>query len=78
MNALLLTLLLAADGGTPVACQTVADCWLDPQGAAIPRPAKRKGQKLPKGDCGKNLLWLRHRLSCEEQVCKVQFMGDAC
>jgi hypothetical protein len=78
MRALVLAALLSTDGGRPVACATVADCWLDPKGAVIPRPAKLKGKKLPQGDCGKNLLWLRHRLTCEEQVCTVKYVGDAC
>lgn len=78
MMALVLAVVLSTDAGTPVACTTVADCWLDPKGAAIPRPAKLKGKKLPQGDCGKNLLWLRHRLTCEEQVCTVKYLGDAC
>ena len=77
--ALVLAAVLSTDGGTPaVACTTVADCWLDPKGAAVPRPAKLKGKKLPQGDCGKNLLWLRHRLTCEAQVCTVKYVGDAC
>lgn len=61
-----------------VSCQTVSDCWLGPDGSAIKRPARFKKKQLPKGDCGKNLLWLRNRLTCEENVCKATFMGDAC
>ncbi|MBL8914094.1 MAG: hypothetical protein JNM17_25545 [Archangium sp.] len=66
-----------ADGGV-VSCQTVNECWLAPDGSPMPRPARFKKKPLPKGDCGKNLLWLRNRLTCEENVCKSTYMGDAC
>lgn len=61
-----------------VPCQTIADCWLDPSGNAIARPKKQKGKPLPKGDCGKNLNWLRRRLTCEQKFCTVQYIGDKC
>lgn len=61
-----------------VPCQTVADCWLDDSGNAIQRPKKLKNKPVPKGDCGKNLNWLRRRLSCDESFCTVQYVGDKC
>lgn len=63
-----------------VSCRSVADCWLDAQGRPIARPRGKRGLKLPRGDCGRNLIWLRNRLLCTEQehVCASQFMGDAC
>ena len=66
------------DAGVAVSCRTVNDCWLAPDGKAIPRPAKFKFRQLPKGDCGKNLLWLRHSLQCEANQCVATFRGDAC
>lgn len=62
----------------PVACKTVADCWLDDDGHAIPRPKKHAKQSIPRGDCGKRRLWLRHRLSCEDNVCVAHRIGDKC
>lgn len=62
----------------PVACKTVADCWLDGDGHAIPRPKKHAKKPIPRGDCGSKLLWLRHRLSCEENVCVALRIGDKC
>lgn len=61
-----------------VPCKTVADCWLDQDGRPIARPPAKRGRTLPRGDCGKNLLWLRNRLSCEQNVCTTRFIGDAC
>jgi hypothetical protein len=63
-----------------VPCQTVADCWLDPRGVPIARPKKFKGQKLPRGDCERKLVWLRYQLSCspQKQVCEAVFRGDRC
>ena len=61
-----------------VPCKTVAECWLGPGGTPIARPKSMKGRKLPKGDCGKNLLWLRHELSCQQNVCVSTYVGDMC
>jgi hypothetical protein len=61
-----------------VACQSVADCWLDAESKPIARPNKLKGRAVPRGDCGKKLQWLRNRLACEESVCTVTFIGDKC
>lgn len=67
------------DAGTPaVSCRTVNDCWLAPDGKAIPRPPKLKWRAIPRGDCGKNLLWLRHELKCEENQCVSRNRGDMC
>lgn len=68
----------AAPAPPPVACQTVADCWLDSDGHAIRRPKQHAKKPIPRGDCGKRLLWLRHRLSCEENVCVAIRIGDKC
>lgn len=62
----------------PVPCKTVADCWLSAQGQPIARPKAKRGRALPSGDCGKNLVWLRHRLSCEQEVCVAKLIGDKC
>ncbi len=94
MLALLLASLLTADdAGTPpppapeasrvrtsdVACQSVNECWLAPDGAPIARPKKFKKRSLPAGTCSSSgLLWLRHRLSCEQQRCTSTFVGDKC
>lgn len=63
-----------------VPCQTVAACWLDPDGKPIARPKKLKGRPLPKGDCGKNKTWLRNVLTCDEvkRVCVAEYIGDRC
>jgi len=61
-----------------VPCETVDDCWLDAGGKAIKRPARFRKKRIPHGDCGKNLLWLRHILSCEKNRCVSQFIGDRC
>lgn len=61
-----------------VPCKTVADCWLDGEGKPIARPKAKRGRSIPRGDCGKKLLWLRTRLSCENQVCTAQHIGDKC
>ncbi len=61
-----------------VPCKTVADCWLDKDGKPIARPKRMKGKKVPKGDCGKNLLWLRNVLTCEKDVCVAKFVSDMC
>lgn len=61
-----------------VPCKTVADCWLDEEGAPIKRPKAKRGRSVPRGDCGRNLLWLRNKLSCENQVCTAQHIGDKC
>lgn len=79
--SLMLSLLAAAvpaNPGTVIPCKTVADCWLDKEGKPIPRPRAKRGRPIPSGDCGKNLLWLRTRLSCEQQVCVAVNIGDAC
>jgi hypothetical protein len=65
-------------GGLGVRCETVGDCWLDAGGKAIKRPARFRRKPIPRGDCGKNLLWLRHILSCEQNRCVSQFIGDKC
>ena len=62
-----------------VPCKTVAECWLDGAGKPIARPKKFKGKPLPKGECSsRGLLWLRNKLSCEENVCRAEFVGDMC
>jgi hypothetical protein len=82
MLTLLLAHLLLADpqpdAGLEVACTTVDDCWLDERGNAIPRPKKFKKRAPPRGDCGKNKLWLRHELTCTENRCVSRFRGDRC
>jgi hypothetical protein len=79
----LVTLLLAGEPRVTtneVPCQTVQDCWLDATGKPIARPKKFKGQQLPVGDCGAQLHWLRHRLTCspEQHVCVAELIGDRC
>ena len=62
-----------------VKCVTVADCWLDKNGAAVARPAKFKGKPFPKNSCsGSGLLCLRHKLTCEQNLCVSQDIGDRC
>lgn len=61
-----------------VPCKTVADCWLAADGQPIGRPRSKRGRALPRGDCGKRLVWLRNRLSCENQVCVAELIGDKC
>jgi hypothetical protein len=61
-----------------VACETVADCWLDDSGAAIKRPKRHRGKPIPRGDCGARILWLRHKLTCEEKRCVAVHIGDKC
>ncbi|MBK7857336.1 MAG: hypothetical protein IPJ65_01680 [Archangiaceae bacterium] len=79
MTAMLVAWLLSAEPVvSTVPCQTVAECWLDADGKAVARPRAKKGRALPRGDCGKNILWLRNRLSCEQRFCVVQFIGDKC
>jgi hypothetical protein len=85
MTAVLVLWLLSADAGVAdagsapgVSCKTVADCWLDENGQAIARPKAKKGKPVPRGDCGGNILWLRHRLACDEGTCKAVFIGDRC
>lgn len=68
----------AAGAEEPVACRTVADCWLSPSGDPVKRPKRHRGKPLPRGDCGKNLRWLRNLLTCEESVCTVKRIGDKC
>jgi hypothetical protein len=48
------------------------------RGNAIARPKRYRGKPLPRGDCGKNLHWLRHRLVCEGGVCVSRNVGDMC
>ena len=40
--------------------------------------AAEEFQPLPKGDCGKNLNWLRRCVTCEQRFCTVQYVGDKC
>jgi hypothetical protein len=61
-----------------VSCKSVADCWLARDGTPIARPKAKRGRPLPQGDCGKNLLWLRHLLSCEKNLCVSRKVGDLC
>lgn len=75
LSALLLGLLTAEPAPR---CKTVADCWLDERGKAVARPKSKQGRPIPRGDCGKNILWLRHRLACEQSVCVAVFVGDEC
>jgi hypothetical protein len=76
--------LARADTATPAPaaegapCETVADCWLDPTGRPIKRPARFRRRPIPRGDCEKNILWLRHRLTCDQQRCTATFIGDTC
>jgi hypothetical protein len=85
-SMMLTSFLLWILGGMPMAqttvsevpCKTIADCWLDAEGKPIARPKAKRGRSIPRGDCGKNLLWLRNRLSCENQVCTAQHVGDRC
>ena len=63
---------------TSVPCRTVADCWLASDGHAIARPKKERGKRIPTGDCGGHILWLRNRLSCQDQQCVAAFVGDRC
>ena len=62
----------------PVQCKTVDDCWLNESGEAIKRPKRHRGKAIPRGNCGNRLHWLRHLLSCEENVCKAKLIGDKC
>lgn len=78
MHLLVLWLLAAEPVVSTVPCETVAQCWLDTDAKPIARPRGKKGKKIPRGDCGKNLMWLRNKLSCENNVCIVQFVGDMC
>lgn len=79
MTSVLVLWLLSADPvKSDVACETVAQCWLDESGKAIARPKSKKGRALPRGDCGRNVLWLRNRLTCDEGVCVSQNVGDKC
>jgi hypothetical protein len=79
MLSLVAALLLSQAPAVPApACKTVNDCWLDAQGHAIERPKKHRGKKLPKPDCGNNILWLRNELTCEQNVCVAVFRGDRC
>ena len=78
MLLVLLALFLGSSDAGTVSCKTVADCWLDDGGGAIARPAKFRGRQLPRGDCGANILWLRNRLSCEQQLCVAVHVGDKC
>ncbi len=78
---LLMSVVLSADPKTTISdvpCQTVADCWLDADAKPIKRAKKLKGKAIPHGDCGSKLLWLRNKLSCEENVCVVKLIGDKC
>jgi len=82
---LLLPLLVSVVLSTPprttvsdVACKTVEDCWLDADAKPIKRPKKFRGKPVPRGDCGEKLMWLRHRLACEQSVCTVTAIGDRC
>lgn len=61
-----------------IPCVTAGDCWLDVAGNPIKRPASKKGRKIPSGDCGKKLVWLRNVVTCQEKVCAVKFVGDMC
>lgn len=84
MTALLLALVLSGDADrlevSSVPCSTVDECWLDAKGHPVARPKRSKGKALPTGDCGKQLHWLRHRLSCDEarHVCVALEVGDRC
>jgi hypothetical protein len=78
VSLLVLWLLAAEPVRSDVQCRTVAECWLAEDGKPIARPRSKRGRPLPRGDCGKNLLWLRHQLSCEAGVCVSQLIGDRC
>ena len=82
MLPLLVVLVLSTDPRvkvSQVACQSVAECWLDADSKPIARPKKLRGKPVPRGDCsGKKLQWLRNRLACEENLCTVTFIGDKC
>lgn len=78
MSMLIFWLLAADPVKSDVQCKTVAECWLDEDGKAIARPKSKKGHPIPRGNCGKNLFWLQHKLTCEEGVCVAQFIGDKC
>lgn len=77
--ALLIALVTSTPDAGVVSCKTVSDCWLDADGHAIARPKKFKGKALPRGDCGKNLLWLRNTLECSDAgLCVATHVGDKC
>lgn len=77
--ALLIALVTSTPDAGTVSCKSVNDCWLDGEGHAIARPKKLKGRPLPRGDCGKNILWLRNLLECtDEGLCKATHVGDRC
>ena len=78
MMLFMLWMLSAEPVVSTVQCTSVDECWLDAEGKAVARPKSKKGRPLPRGDCGKNLLWLRHKLTCEEGVCVSQNIGDKC
>ena len=61
-----------------VPCQTVAECWMDPDAKPIKRPKQHRGKPVPRGDCGRSLQWLRNRLACQQGVCTVTHVGDRC
>lgn len=61
-----------------VPCRTVADCWLSADGKPIRRPKTQRGRAFPDGDCGKHLVWLQNRLTCENHVCVAELIGDRC
>ena len=80
--ALIISILTSASSARTtvsiVPCKTVADCWLDADGAPIARPKAKRGQPLPRGNCGDKHNWLSTRLSCENQVCVAVHRGDKC
>jgi hypothetical protein len=80
--SLVLWLMSAApDGGVTVSavpCTSVADCWLDANGKPVARPRRFRGRRIPRGNCGSNLLWLRYRLMCEKDLCAAENVGDKC
>ena len=78
MTLLVLWFLAAEPVVSTIPCKTVAECWLDEDGKPIARPKSKKGRPIPKGDCGKNLFWLRNKLTCEDGVCVGQLIGDKC
>lgn len=77
---ILVSLVLAQPKTTvsDVSCQTVADCWIDADAKPIERPKKYRGKAIPRGDCSKKLLWLRNKLTCEQNLCTVTHIGDKC
>ena len=82
---MLLPLLVSVVLSTPpgptvsdVACQSVADCWLDADSRPIKRPKKFRGKAIPQGDCGSRLQWLRNKLECSQKLCTVTYVGDRC